>query len=85
MSGGPSAVQLAFPPETPQVSGTNLIRVADRPPPWAGLSASQFELPPEPNMLSGAGADRPRHRGGRSALVQSALNLDLFQIFSKRC
>ena len=40
--GGPSTVELSFPPETTQFSGTLLISVADRPPTWAGMSASQF-------------------------------------------
>ena len=47
--------------------------VADRPPNWAGLSAS----PPEPLQALWNGR-------GLSAVTQSALKLSLFQIFSKR-
>ena len=61
--GGPSAVELSFPPETTHVSGTIWVRGADRPRPLGGPSALHFSAHTRGNSLSGTFpkwvADRP--------------------------
>ena len=53
------------------LSGTFWVRVVDRPPTWAGLSASQIYFPPDSYMLSGTGADCPHIGSQHSNLIFS--------------